>query len=138
LGRAVGAPPRPLKKRVRKNFPQLRDPRKFLVKHVLLRTRPIALCNNLLIWLTNLLARLSFWVRNYRQAYAGGTMKNESLPVRHWRRRELAELWRISERTLDRLRESGVLDEPLVVGARSLIWSDAQRRAAERRMHQKA
>lgn len=61
-------------------------------------------------------------------------MKQNEAPVRHWRRRELAELWRISERTLDRLRQSGVLDQPLVIGSRSLIWTDGQRKLAEKRM----
>ena len=52
---------------------------------------------------------------------------------RRWRRKALAALWGISERTVDRMRADGRLGEPVgYVGAGKLpIWSDEQRLAAE-------
>jgi hypothetical protein len=52
---------------------------------------------------------------------------------RRWRRKELAELWRISDRSIDRMRKDGRLGPPLYPGgSRFPLWTDEQREAAER------
>jgi len=52
---------------------------------------------------------------------------------RRWRRKELADYWRVSDRTIDRMRRSGRLGAPLYAGgSRIPTWSDEQREAAER------
>ena len=54
-------------------------------------------------------------------------------PPRRWRRLDLADLWNVSDRTVDRMRADGRLGEPIgYVGRRMPIWSDEQRLAAER------
>jgi len=57
---------------------------------------------------------------------------NYSKAERRWRRKQLAEYWNVSERTVDRMRQSGLLGPPKIVGARTPTWSDEQRQAAER------
>jgi hypothetical protein len=56
---------------------------------------------------------------------------NSVEPRRRWRRKELAEYWRVSDRTIDRMRHDGRLGDPKYVG-RMPSWSDEQREAAER------
>jgi hypothetical protein len=52
--------------------------------------------------------------------------------VLRWTRRGLSEAWDCSERKVDRLRDAGILGEPIGYVGRSPIWSDEQRLAAER------
>jgi predicted DNA-binding transcriptional regulator AlpA len=59
-------------------------------------------------------------------------MEHESKPNRRWRRKQLAEFWGVSDRTIDRMRKDGRLSEPMLIGARTVIWTDNQRKAAER------
>jgi hypothetical protein len=53
-------------------------------------------------------------------------------PTRRWRRKQLAELWSISDRTVDRMRKDGRLGEPVGFIGRIPLFSDEQREAAER------
>jgi hypothetical protein len=48
-----------------------------------------------------------------------------------WRRKQLADYWGVSDRTIDRMRRDGRLGDPKYIG-RLPTWSDAQREAAER------
>jgi hypothetical protein len=58
--------------------------------------------------------------------------RDEPRPLR-WRRKALADLWDVSDRTIDRMRLDGRLGEPVgYIGRRTPIWSDEQRLAAER------
>jgi hypothetical protein len=50
---------------------------------------------------------------------------------RRWRRKQLAEHWSVSERTVDRMKKDGRLGDPKYIG-RMPSWSDEQREAAER------
>jgi hypothetical protein len=50
---------------------------------------------------------------------------------RRWRRKQLADLWNKSERSIDRMRADGRLGEPFYIG-RTPLWTDEQREAAER------
>ena len=52
-------------------------------------------------------------------------------PQARWRRKDLAEHWRCSDRKIDRMRKDGRLGEPKYIG-RTPTWSDEQREAAER------
>jgi hypothetical protein len=52
--------------------------------------------------------------------------------LKRWSRFALAELWDCSDRKIDRLRETGLLSEPVAYIGRSPLWSDEQRLAAER------
>jgi hypothetical protein len=59
-------------------------------------------------------------------------MQHPSMQPRpHWRRKQLAEHWQISERQLDRMARDGRLGPPKYIG-RAPIWTDEQREAAER------
>ena len=58
-------------------------------------------------------------------------VKEKAKPLRRWRRRELAELWSVSDRTVDRMWRDGRLGKPKFIG-KFPIWSDEQREAAER------
>jgi hypothetical protein len=49
-----------------------------------------------------------------------------------WRRKQLADYWNVSERTVDRMARDGRLGEPRYIGKRTPTWSDEQREAAER------
>ena len=51
---------------------------------------------------------------------------------RRWRRKALADLWAVSDRTVDRMRKDGRLGDPVGYIGRFPIWSDEQREAAER------
>jgi hypothetical protein len=50
---------------------------------------------------------------------------------RRWRRKQLADYWSVSDRTIDRMARDGRLGEPKYIG-RMPTWSDEQREAAER------
>jgi len=52
---------------------------------------------------------------------------------RRWRRKQLAELWGVSDRTVDRMRASGLLGEPRYIGRRVPVWTQQQVDEAERR-----
>jgi hypothetical protein len=54
-----------------------------------------------------------------------------SIP-RRWRRRALADFWGVSDRTIDRMRADGRLEQPIGWLGRTPLWSDEQREAAER------
>jgi predicted DNA-binding transcriptional regulator AlpA len=58
--------------------------------------------------------------------------ENTTQQQRRWRRKQLAEYWGISDRTVDRMREDGRLGPPKFIGKRTPTWSDEQREAAER------
>ena len=49
-----------------------------------------------------------------------------------WTRLSLAELWRCSDRKVDRIRRAGLLGEPVGRIGRTDLYSDEQRLAAER------
>jgi predicted DNA-binding transcriptional regulator AlpA len=51
---------------------------------------------------------------------------------RRWRRKQLADYWGVSERSIDRMARDGRLGEPKYIGKRTPTWSDAQREQAER------
>ena len=75
--------------------------------------------------------------RQRAQAPSPSEQRARSIPAagseRRWRRKALADLWGISERTVDRMRADGRLGKPCgYIGAGRLpIWSDEQRLAAE-------
>jgi hypothetical protein len=49
-----------------------------------------------------------------------------------WSRLALAERWRCSDRKVDRMRKAGLLGEPIARIGRTDLYSDKQRRDAER------
>jgi hypothetical protein len=59
-------------------------------------------------------------------------MKHPNATKRRWRRKQLAVYWGVSDRTVDRMRVSGLLGPPRYIGKRTPTWSDEQREAAER------
>ena len=70
-------------------------------------------------------------LRSNREAASVMPPDNSEKLQRRWRRKELAEHWRVSERTVDRLRKEGKLGEPEYVG-KMPSWSDEQRKAVQR------
>jgi hypothetical protein len=50
---------------------------------------------------------------------------------RRWRRKQLAEFWSVSDRTIDRMRKDGRLGEPVGYLGKIPLFSDEQRQAAE-------
>jgi len=57
---------------------------------------------------------------------------------RRWRRKQLADYWGVSDRTVDRMVKEGRLGEPKFIGRRTPTWSDEQREHAERTQPQTA
>jgi predicted DNA-binding transcriptional regulator AlpA len=55
-------------------------------------------------------------------------MEHETKPNRRWRRKQLAEFWGVSDRTIDRMRKDGRLSEPMLIGARTV--SPSSRKAS--------
>jgi hypothetical protein len=59
-------------------------------------------------------------------------LDSDRLVKRLWSRLELAEFWRVSDRTIDRMRRDGRLGQPLYPGGgRWPRWTNEQRLAAE-------
>jgi hypothetical protein len=58
--------------------------------------------------------------------------ENNVKPRRRWRRKQLAEHWSVSDRTIDRMRKDGRLGPPVGFIGKMPLWSDEQREAAER------